>query len=102
MPTTKTLTIKEERNLKHAIEYILDPEKTKNQTLTSGYKINAVNNAFFEMNLTRQLAENVLGQSNKKSNEEVIARHIVQSFDPNDNLTPEEVHEIGRQTALEF
>lgn len=102
MPTTKTLTIKEERNLKHAIEYILDPEKTKNQTLTSGHKINAVNNAFFEMNLTRQLAENVLGQSNKKSNEEVIARHIVQSFDPNDNLTPEEVHEIGRQTALEF
>jgi len=102
MPTTKTLTIKEERNLKHAIEYILNPEKTKNQTLTSGYKINAVNNAFFEMNLTRDLARNVLGQSNKASNKEVIARHLIQSFDPNDDLTPEEVHEIGRQTALEF
>lgn len=102
VPTTKTLTIKQEKNLKRAIEYILDPEKTKNQTLTSGYKINAVNNAFFEMNLTRKLAENVLGMTNKKSEEQVIARHIVQSFDPNDNLTPEEVHEIGRQTALEF
>ena len=102
MPTTKALTVKGEKNLKRAIEYILNPEKTKNQTLTSGHKINAVNNAFFEMNLTRKLAENVLGQSNKKSNDEVIARHLIQNFDPNDNLTPEEVHEIGRQTALEF
>lgn len=102
MPTTKTLTIKEERNLKHAIKYIIDPEKTKNQTLTSGYKINAVNNAFFEMGLTRQIAENMIGKSNKKANEEVIARHIIQSFDPNDPLTPEEIHEIGRQTALDF
>ncbi|EPI10545.1 hypothetical protein D358_00613, partial [Enterococcus faecalis RP2S-4] len=45
MPTTKTLTIKKEKNLERAIKYILNPEKTKNQTLTSGYKINAVNNA---------------------------------------------------------
>ncbi|MGM0220081.1 relaxase/mobilization nuclease domain-containing protein [Enterococcus sp. AZ126] len=102
MPTTKALTVKGEKNLKRAIEYILNPEKTKNQTLTSGHKINAVNNAFFEMNLTRKLAENVLGQSNKKSNDEVIARHLIQNFDPNDNLTPEEVHEIGRQTATKF
>ena len=102
MPTTKTLTIKGEENLRHAIKYIMNPEKTKNQTLTSGYKINAVNNAFFEMGLTRQLAKSVLGQSNKKENQEVIARHIIQSFDPNDELTPEEVHEIGRQTAMEF
>ncbi|WP_195957999.1 relaxase/mobilization nuclease domain-containing protein [Enterococcus gallinarum] len=102
MPTTKTLTIKQERNLQRAIEYILNPEKTKNQTLTSGYKLNAVNNAFFEMSLTRRLATNIKGQSNKKTTEEVLARHIIQSFDPADNLTPEEVHEIGRQTALEF
>ncbi len=54
------------------------------------------------MNLTRKLAQNIKGQNNKKSNEEVIARHIIQSFDPTDNLTAEEVHEIGRQTALDF
>ena len=70
MPTTKTLTIKGEENLRHAIKYIMNPEKTKNQTLTSGYKINAVNNAFFEMGLTRKLAKSVLGQSNKKENQE--------------------------------
>lgn len=102
MPTTKTLTIKEEKNLKRAIDYILNPQKTKNQALTSGYKINSVNNAYFEMELTRTLARNVLGKSNKASDKEVIARHIIQSFDPSDELTPEEVHEIGRQTAIEF
>ncbi|WP_444811858.1 relaxase/mobilization nuclease domain-containing protein, partial [Streptococcus canis] len=32
----------------------------------------------------------------------VLAHHIVQSFSPDDNLTPEEVNEIGRKTALEF
>lgn len=102
MPTTRTLTIKQERYLREAIRYILDPEKTKNQTLTSSHKINAVNNAFFEMNLTRTLAQRVHGKMNKKKTEEVIARHIIQSFAPEDNITPEEVHEIGRQTALEF
>lgn len=102
MPTTKSLTIKTEDNLRRAIKYIVDPKKTNNQTLTSGHKINAVNNAFFEMSLTRDLAENVLGNSNKKADQQVIARHIIQSFDPNDDLTPEEVHEIGRQTVLEF
>ncbi len=30
MPTTKTLTIKGEENLRHAIKYIMNPEKTKN------------------------------------------------------------------------
>ena len=102
MPTTKTLTIKQERNLQRAIEYILNPEKTKNQTLTSGHKLNAVNNAFFEMSLTRRLATNIKRTVEQKTTEEVLARHIIQSFDPADNLTPEEVHEIGRQTALEF
>lgn len=102
MPTTKSLTIQNERNLQRAIKYILNPEKTMGQTLTSGYKINYVNNADFEMKLTRKMARLALGQSNKKSDQEVVARHIIQSFDPNDNLTPEEIHEIGRQTVLEL
>ncbi|MDN3202072.1 relaxase/mobilization nuclease domain-containing protein [Enterococcus faecalis] len=102
MPTTKTLTIKTEKNLRNALKYILASEKTNNQTLISGYNIHAVNNAFFEMKLTRMLARNILGESNKKTDQEVIARHIIQSFDPNDQLTPERIHEIGRQTAIEF
>ncbi len=54
------------------------------------------------MSLTRRLATNIKRTVEQKTTEEVLARHIIQSFDPADNLTPEEVHEIGRQTALEF
>ncbi|EGO9273820.1 relaxase/mobilization nuclease domain-containing protein, partial [Enterococcus faecalis] len=32
----------------------------------------------------------------------VLGHHLVQSFSPEDDLTPEEIHEIGRQTVLEF
>ncbi|WP_153052770.1 relaxase/mobilization nuclease domain-containing protein, partial [Streptococcus suis] len=32
----------------------------------------------------------------------VLAHHIIQSFSPNDRLTLEEIHEIGRQTILEL
>ncbi|MGV8956316.1 hypothetical protein ACN9TB_00930 [Lactococcus lactis] len=66
MPITHTIKIQNEKNLERAITYILNPEKTKNQTLTSGYKINYVNNANFEMKLTRKMARMALGQSNKK------------------------------------
>ena len=31
-----------------------------------------------------------------------MAHHIVQSFAPDENLTPEEIHELGRKTVLEL
>lgn len=102
MPITKTISIKSAHNLERALKYIVNPEKTAEQILTSGYKINHVNNAAFEMELTRKMARSYNEASNKKSDEEVVARHIIQSFDPMDNLSPEEVHEIGRKTALEL
>ncbi|KAF0073002.1 relaxase/mobilization nuclease domain-containing protein, partial [Streptococcus agalactiae] len=40
--------------------------------------------------------------SDLKNDNRVLAHHIVQSFSPDDKLTPEEVNEIGRKTALEF
>ena len=36
------------------------------------------------------------------SGKQVLAHHIIQSFSPDDNLTPEQIHEIGRQTMLEL
>ena len=46
---------------------------------------------------------------NKKNIEEedgrgkkVLAHHFIQSFSPEDNLTPEQIHSIGRETILEF
>ncbi len=53
MPITKTLTIKSEQNLQRAVRYILNPEKTDELKFSSGYKINYLQNADFEMLLTR-------------------------------------------------
>ena len=41
-------------------------------------------------------------QSDLHDPKKVLAHHIIQSFSPNDNLTPEEVHEIGRKTIMEL
>ncbi|WP_143464191.1 relaxase/mobilization nuclease domain-containing protein [Lactococcus lactis] len=32
----------------------------------------------------------------------VFAHHIIQSFDPKDNITPEQAHEIGEKMMLQF
>ncbi len=40
--------------------------------------------------------------SDLSNSNRVHAHHLIQSFSPDDNLTPEQVHEIGRKTALEF
>ena len=41
-------------------------------------------------------------QSDLHDPKKVLAHHIIQSFSPDDNLTPEEVHEIGRKTVMEL
>lgn len=51
------------------------------------------------MLLTRNFARDT-SVSNRKS--EVLARHIIQSFYPEDKLSPDEIHEIGRKTVLEL
>ena len=40
--------------------------------------------------------------SDLKNDKRVLAHHIIQSFSPEDGLTPEQVNEIGRKTALEL
>ncbi|UHU65959.1 relaxase/mobilization nuclease domain-containing protein [Lactococcus garvieae] len=101
MPTTKTGQIKSESHFHNAVKYILNPDKTNEQVLTSGYQIQNINNAEYEMNLLRRLARDARGNSSK-SGTEVLAHHIKQNFSPDDKLSPEEIHEIGRQTVLEL
>ena len=47
-------------------------------------------------------AKQILGSDRQGGKVDVLAHHIIQSFSPEDNLTPEEVHEIGRKTVLEL
>ncbi|HEL2511222.1 TPA: relaxase/mobilization nuclease domain-containing protein, partial [Streptococcus suis] len=119
------IQIKTTANLKRAVTYILKEAKTvlpmKTKTafpfpivskngklhfqLVSGHQIEDVSIADEEMILTKLAAAFHKGDDDLKEltdNKQVLAHHIIQSFSPEDNLTPEQVHEIGRKTMLEF
>ncbi|MFA9492311.1 SAG1250 family conjugative relaxase [Streptococcus sp. E17BB] len=94
-----------------AIKYILNPEKTNNLEFLSDfgmlgqldwkiyedyvdlYKWN------FEINDERYFR---LDDRLFEKNRPIHAHHIIQSFSPDDNLTPEEINRIGWETAKEF
>ncbi|MGT2754711.1 relaxase/mobilization nuclease domain-containing protein [Streptococcus ovis] len=127
MVVTKHLApIKTEMSLKRGIRYILNSEKTTadyfiesdlnfpNQILPdgeivsrliSGHMVSDLEKAGSEFLQMKQLANLTKGRAinhHLKNANTVLAHHIVQSFSPEDNLTPEEVHEIGRKTIMEL
>ncbi|WP_375708938.1 relaxase/mobilization nuclease domain-containing protein [Streptococcus dysgalactiae] len=124
MVVTKVLQIKKTDSLKRAVKYILDDAKTLESDLSkeapfplvvkngkvyhqliSGHLVSNLEQADIEMCLTKKLADQRLGRresSDLKSGKGVLAHHIIQSFSPEDNLSLEEIHEIGRRTVLEL
>lgn len=130
MVVTKVIQIKNSRSLKRAIKYITRDEATlisdeiKNEDddlfsyeivngqvmkrLVSGHNLTDVSDEdmiYEDFLLLKQsvdaLYDNVT-LSDLKNDNRVLAHHIIQSFSPDDNLTPEQVNEIGRKTALEL
>lgn len=124
MVVTKVHQIKRTDRLSRSVRYILDDAKTLESTLgkdspfpliikngkvyhqlISGHLIETLNHADNDMILTKKLADHRMGRnetSDLKSGKGVLAHHIIQSFSPDDNLTLEEIHEIGRQTVMEL
>ncbi|OHY30648.1 relaxase [Streptococcus parauberis] len=125
MVVTKVKQLKSVNKLTAGIKYIEDGAKTIGTELVdsnlnfpvkvvdgkvvsqliSGHLIVDVESADLEFRQLKHLAN--LEKGRPSNNEElqkndVLAHHIIQSFDPDDNLTPEQVHEIGRKTALEL
>ena len=117
--------IKTPANLKRAVNYILNEAKTLvsgtaesdldfplvyhngelQMKLVSGNGISDFSVADEEMVMTKLAAAFKKGDDDLKelsSGKQVLAHHIIQSFSPDDNLTPEQIHEIGRQTMLEL
>ncbi|MFX3782302.1 helical hairpin domain-containing protein [Streptococcus suis] len=68
--------------------------------LVSSYGVTDVVSAADEFELTRMNAETRFGK--RGNGGDVLAHHIIQSFSPEDDLTPQEIHEIGRKTVLEL
>ena len=76
-------------SLSDSLNYITNSEKTENKTLISSFGCSTeTETTIKEFNLIRNF-------SLRKRNDEVIARHIKQSFSPEDNLSPEMCHKIG-------
>ncbi|MBF0778909.1 helical hairpin domain-containing protein [Streptococcus cuniculi] len=68
--------------------------------LVSSYGVSHHSTATDEFEMTRMNAQSKFGK--RGSGEDVIAHHIIQSFSPEDDLSPQEIHEIGRRTILEL
>ncbi len=99
MPNKSKGTLHSKQGLSSALKYITDPQKTNNGELVSAQNINVPSNAYNEMLLTREMA--ILAGNQPKENER-FGFHFVQSFSPEDNLTPEQVHEIGLKTMKAY
>lgn len=106
-----------EDHLTNLFPYISNPDKTMSKQLVSGYGINDVYDAANEFIATKKLKAFAKGTDfnfdsrtgkikfeveSLEKNNAVLAHHLIQSFSPDDDLTPEQIHEIGRQTILEF
>ena len=77
-------------NLKKALDYIENPDKTDDKLFVSSYGC-SYETADIEFQM-------LLDQAFKKGNN--LAHHLIQAFEPGET-TPEQAHEIGRQLADE-
>ncbi|SDB22073.1 Relaxase/Mobilisation nuclease domain-containing protein [Streptococcus henryi] len=130
MVVTKVFQIKQTKNLKRAIDYITRDDATLikvakheqddafdytlsdsgeiHKKIISGHHLIDPSNRdaiYDDFILLKQSVDELYDNdmlSDLKNDNRVLAHHIVQSFSPDDHLTPEEVNEIGRKTALEF
>ena len=92
--------------VKKAIDYITNPDKTilpDGTQLVSSFGC-ATETADIEFNLTANLANELNGDYSKTGGANNLAYHMVQSFALEDNkkVTPEEIHELGKQFAERF
>lgn len=97
MAITKIHAIKV--RLGDAINYIENPDKTDGQELISGYNT-APQTAVLDFSVTAAMARKARNTSAKKQGN--LAYHLIQSFSPDDAVTPEQAHELGRKLAMEF
>lgn len=111
MVVTKHFATHGKKYRRRLIKYILNPDKTDNLKLVSDfgmsnyldfpshvemvemYNVNFSNNdKLYESRNDRQ----------EKHQQTIHAHHLIQSFSPEDNLTPEEINRIGYETMMEL
>ena len=73
--------------IKTAITYVSQKEKTE-QKLLSGYNLSSIETSYEEMQVTKLLWNKTDGRTYK---------HYVQSFAPDEEITPEQAHAIANE-----
>ena len=108
MAVTKIHSIS--RSTKDAIKYIINPDKTMHGLLVSSNYC-AVETAPAEYEMTAYLSSSINGNYERVGGRFVDSElrrksaksyHLIQSFSPDDHVTPEEAHEIGLQLMREL
>ncbi|WP_445448916.1 relaxase/mobilization nuclease domain-containing protein [Enterococcus faecalis] len=105
-------------HLEHLFQYIVNDDKTYMKKLVSGHGIVDPKNPYEEFKLTKLQAaiQRKIGYTFDPKSERllpptltelekgnaVLAHHLIQSFSPEDDLTPEKIHEIGYNTLMEL
>lgn len=74
-------------DIKHIINYVTKKEKTIGRKLCSGFNCNA-DTAAQEMQMTKEIYNKTKGRTYK---------HFVQSFPPDEKITPEQAHELAKE-----
>ena len=97
MAVTKIHPIKS--TLSKAIAYIENPRKTDGQIYVSGYNTEP-QTASLDFEMTATMARKSRRSVGKRKGN--LAYHLIQSFSPDDDLTPEQAHELGRKLASEY
>lgn len=111
MVVTKHFATHGKKYRRRLIKYTLNPDKTDNLKLVSDfgmsnyldfpsyeemvemYNVNFTNNdKLYESRNDRQ----------EKHQQNIYAHHLIQSFSPEDNLTPEEINRIGYDSMMEL
>ncbi|WP_224212510.1 SAG1250 family conjugative relaxase [Streptococcus agalactiae] len=111
MVVTKHFATHGKKYRRRLIKYILNPEKTNNLELISDfgmsnyldfptyeemvkmYNINFINNDELYDSRNDRL---------ERKQQKIHAHHVIQSFSPEDNLTPEEINRIGYEIMMEL
>ncbi|HEP1412763.1 TPA: relaxase/mobilization nuclease domain-containing protein [Streptococcus pyogenes] len=96
---------------KNLIRYILNPEKTKKLKLVSDFAMsNYLDFPSYE-EMVEMYQANFLNNDglydsrndrHEKRQQKIHAHHLIQSFSPDDKLTPEEINRIGYETVKEL
>lgn len=111
MVITKHFAIHGKSYRRKLIKYILNPEKTNNLALVSDYGMkNFLDFPSYE-EIVQMYHENFISNDTlydfrhdrmEENQRKIHAHHIIQSFSPEDHLTPEQINRIGYETVKEL